>query len=170
MQTGFKLHLLVGTLVLLLILFPTVHWGLIPFGMIPFVAIALMSGAVLPDIDQDSSIPRRVLNGAVFVISLFIFASLFQSNWWLFSRPYGDLMAIALAVLLPFGAVWLVDLMMPRHRGILHSGWAAALFGFVLFLSLVLINFGLFNAAVIGASGFVGWITHRAVDFLGDRA
>lgn len=152
MKTGFTEHLLTGFAAAAassLALERALGMGLSE--LLPIAAV-IIAGALLPDIDSGSSKPRKYFR-------ILLFAALAAASFAL----YGELSAIhpLAPVIVPFAGFALAELLMPGHRGFLHSPPAAAAFAGIAFLATG--SFGTAGAVLIGYS------THLATDFIGDR-
>src|SRR5271157_3186925 len=140
-----------------------------PAGIGLLLAGALfLVGSVMPDLDSKSSKPRRFARilALVLVISALFFAYPLLS--WDCSAVAGSVcfyMPLVLAFL-AVGAVYAIDLLVPKHRGFMHSFSAAMVYGAGVFLLVLYTGIG--SSLILGAWAFGGYVSHILVDFVGD--
>jgi len=165
----FVSHLLFGIIVLIVFYF-LIHPELSV--LIPS-AIALLIGAVIPDIDHPFAIVRKVLRSVSFIV-LFILTLLFlmtssaasflQSQCLSFGCiNYLLIVQILTSAIISFILVMILDFFIPFHRGPLH-GIAAAV-GYAIICGIVSMKFSPQYFA-IAAAGLIGYLTHIIPDML----
>jgi membrane-bound metal-dependent hydrolase YbcI (DUF457 family) len=164
-QTGFREHILAGAFifVVVLLMFP------MPVGVGLLLAGAFfIAGSVMPDLDSHSSKPRRFARilALVLVISALFFAYPLLSGGC--SAVAGSA-CVYIPVVLAFlavGVVYVLDLLVPKHRGFMHSFSAALVYGAGVFLLMLYAGVG--GSLILGAWAFCGYVSHILVDFVGD--
>lgn len=165
MRTGFGEHLLVGA-----VLFAVLALLLIPGGMDLLLAGAFfIVGAVMPDLDSPVSKPRKLMRRVVFVSALVLLLSSYpqlSAACGRFSDESSCTYLPVFAILAVFAAVYLLDLVIPKHRGFLHSFSAAVLYGAA--VCLLMLYLGVGSPLRIGAWAFGGYLSHLLVDAVGD--
>lgn len=161
MRTGFREHLIASTIILL---FFVLHSGA------EFLAVMFfLIGAVAPDIDSPVSKPRKFARKLVLVLALFLILLLYPQLSAVcesFMDKYSCVYLPLLGVLLAFAAVCLLDLIIPKHRGFLHTLSAAVLYGLV--VGVVVHQLGAPDSFRAGVFAFLGYVSHLLVDFVGD--
>lgn len=167
MKTGFIEHFVFGLLLAIVgLLFFN---GSAIFTTSTFSVLAFLTGSILPDVDCPSSTPRKSFR-TLLAIALAIVALLFLYNHYNNLSPYCSIafgnscvILIPLAtLLLAFLSFKFIDKTIPSHRGILHSPLSALAFGLVCFLAS---NYSF----PVGVSAFLGFLSHLALDFAGDK-
>lgn len=166
MKTGFNEHMLVGVALFAIILIFVNDPA-----EIPLAGIFAMMGAVLPDMDSPSSKPRRAMRW-VFLACGFLLVLLFYPQ---ISGLCNDFASKSSCEYLPFlsvgvlfAAIFVLDSVIPRHRGFLHSLSAALLYGFAACLVMLYLGIGGITSLRIGGWAFAGYISHLLVDIVGD--
>jgi membrane-bound metal-dependent hydrolase YbcI (DUF457 family) len=165
MRTGFVEHILAGALLFaaILALLP------IPVGLELLLAGAFfIAGAVMPDLDSPSSKPRkfaRVLALVAVLSALFFAYPLISGACSNIAGSACSYLPLALA-LFAVATVYILDSLVPRHRGILHSFSAAVVYGIGVFL--LMLYTGAVGSFILGAWAFGGYLSHILVDFVGD--
>lgn len=165
MRTGFREHILAGALLFIVLL----AWLPMPMGLELLLAGALfITGGVMPDLDSPSSKPRRFAR----TLALIVVVALLLSEYPWLSGGCGAVagsacvyMPLALAVF-AVGAVYLLDSLVPKHRGVMHSFSAALIYGVGVFLLMSYI--GAVSSFILGVWAFEGYLSHILVDFIGD--
>ena len=165
MRTGFGEHLLVGV-----ILFVILAVLVIPAGAELLVAGAFFTvGAVMPDLDSPASKPRKFMRRVVFILALIFFLLVYPQLSAICDK-FSDKSSCAylpvFAILVVFAAVYALDLIIPKHRGFLHSFSAAVLYGITVWLLMHYL--GAVSSFRIGAWAFCGYLSHLLVDAVGD--
>jgi inner membrane protein len=164
-RTGFREHILAGAFLFIavLALLP------MPVGVELLLAGALfIAGGVMPDLDSSSSKPRRFARflALVAVISVLFFAyPLLSEGCNAVAGSACIYMPLALAFL-AVGAVYALDSLVPKHRGVMHCFSAALVYGAGVFLLTLYIGVG--SSFILGAWAFGGYLSHILVDFMGD--
>lgn len=142
---SFKVHLALGLAVFVVadaLLYGNAFVG----PKTPVLLSAAVLGAILPDVDERHT---RQFKFALVAAS----AAVFVFVLGLFKAP--DAQALATAAAAAICAAFLFFLAKPRHRGIMHSFWAATAFGAALFL---------LRGTEAGAVGFLGYASHILID------
>jgi inner membrane protein len=164
-QTGFREHILAGAFILVVVLvrFP------MPMGVGLLLAGALfIAGSVMPDLDSRSSKPRkfaRVLALVLVIAALFFAYPLISGGCSAVAGNACIYMPLALAFL-AVGAVYVLDLLVPKHRGFMHSFTAALVYGAGVFLLMLYTGMG--GGLIMAIWAFGGYLSHILVDFIGD--
>ena len=152
-------HLLVGLFAVFGILFVfSLFYNLSP-QLIVVTVVPLAFGSILPDIDHPSSKVRKIFNLFLLIFSLtlsYIFLS------FIFEFNFLFIFFLFLVTIIIFLAV---NAIIPRHRGLLHRGVSAVLFGILCFL----ITWKIFDfqiSIISGVCGVIGYSSHLIVDRL----
>ncbi|MCC7357133.1 metal-dependent hydrolase [Candidatus Uhrbacteria bacterium] len=143
--------------------------SLIRFAFVPFeweipimVSVSAIIGAILPDMDSDTSLPFHITFGSLaligsgfgFVMALRVFPGEYA---WIVGLPLGI-----------FFVIWvIIGSLFKRftvHRGMAHSVPAAFLAGFVVYLCAIHFGFSLWNAFLIGIAMILGYVLHLVLD------
>ncbi len=127
-----------------------------------FLWLAVVVGAILPDMDSDSGVPFHVTFGSLAIIAgglVFLAASK--------SMP-GEYLDIFGLVMLSAGVVWGVFGALfkrfTRHRGMAHSIPAAFLSGLFVFSLAVRMSFDEWHAFLLGIAMVAGYLLHLLLD------
>ncbi|MEM4389523.1 MAG: metal-dependent hydrolase [Candidatus Micrarchaeia archaeon] len=167
MRTGFKEHIIFGFLTVIP-LYALAFFALHPSPNELLVASSVfLLASVFPDIDSPLSFIRRGFRTLLATL-LFLLA---LSLAFYFRNPLARLCpspdpacywaSLIATLILPFILVKFIDLLIPGHRGPLHTLTAAFLFAaFCLAFSL---------SFLVGLFAFCGYIAHLLLDFLGPR-
>ncbi|MFH1448264.1 MAG: metal-dependent hydrolase [Candidatus Micrarchaeota archaeon] len=134
-----------------------------------WVSLMFFLGSFAPDVDHPKSIPRRAATLSVSIILFVAFIILF----FMFVPTCTDsvtclVVAIPSSCFASLVVTHLLTIIIPRHRGKLHSLKAALFFGISLF-ALVGISSPRTEALVLGAAAGGGYLFHLLVDFIGDQ-
>jgi len=151
-KTGFREHLagaLIAGAAFAYILHSELGYSLDSL-IAPFLLFAV--SAMLPDIDSPVSRPRKY-----FRYLLLIWLAIISVAYYSTLSSIHFLVPFAFPVLGYFA----IDLLIPKHRGVMHSGSVALAWGAVIFL--------LMRSPVAGLAAAFGYGTHLLIDFLGDR-
>jgi membrane-bound metal-dependent hydrolase YbcI (DUF457 family) len=165
MRTGFGEHLLAAVVIFVILLLLS---GISPSIELPLGGTFFILGALMPDLDSPASKPRKFMSKVIFILALAILLLFYPQLSALcggFAEPICEYLPL-LSILLVFTAVYIANLMIPRHRGFLHSFPAAVLYGVAVCLLMLFLGIG--DPFRIGAWAFGGYLSHLAVDFIGD--
>ena len=154
----------------------------------------LILGSVLPDVDHPFSKIRKSFR---YVLFIFVFLSfIFLLNQGILETKNSNgtnsdsnsinsalfaLFRLLISVIGSFIIVFLIDSLIPGHRGIIHGFSFAFIFGILsfslsIFISLVLLGMNIqsieskistFDHLMVGFCGFCGYISHIISDILG---
>jgi len=163
MKTGFREHSLTALLAAAL-LFGALYWlgELTPLTALAGALFFAVSG-VLPDIDSKTSIPRRHFRKAVLLAGVLLALAAFP--FLTESFEYGALIALAIPAVVYFAS----ELVLPGHRGFMHSHLASVGYGAVVVILLDrLAGLEWDTAFFIGLCAACGYSFHLLVDWLGD--
>jgi len=131
-------------------------------------AVWFVVGAVLPDLDSPVSKPRRFMRLILLFVFLLVLLLLYPSILAVCVEVVGGCNQLPLImVLLVFVAVGFVDMLIPGHRGFLHSLPAAALYGAGVCFLMWCFGMGV-DSFWVGMWGLCGYASHLLVDFVGD--
>ncbi|NYZ76243.1 metal-dependent hydrolase [Candidatus Micrarchaeota archaeon] len=169
MRTDFGEHLFTGVVIFFLLIFIL---GVPPGFELPLCGAFFILGALMPDLDSPSSKPRKFMRKAVFLLALVLLLLFYPQFSAECNRLAGGSTCVylpVLSILLVFAAVYFLDFIIPRHRGFLHGFSAAFLYGAAVCLLLLYTGAGV-SSFIIGAWAFGGYLSHLAVDFVGDAA
>lgn len=167
MRTGFSEHLLAGVAVFVILLFLL---GIPPGIELPLAGTFFILGAVMPDLDSPVSKPRKFMRKVVFFLALVFLLLFYPQLSAVCDRAAGESFCVyfpILSIFVVFAAVYLLDSIIPKHRGFLHSFSAALLYGTVACLLMLSAGRGM-SSFRIGAWGFGGYLSHLVVDAVGD--
>lgn len=145
--------------------------GMPLFGFVPIdwkilvpLAICSVVGAIMPDIDSDTSVPFHATFGA-----LALFAAAVAVSYVFLMEP-GVLWKYAaypaLAVIFVYGGIGALFRRFTRHRGIVHSIPAALIAGLLVFSFALRLHSEPRHAFFFGAAISVGYLTHLILDEL----
>ena len=167
---NYDVHVLSGivsypaVVVLAGLLSPTLHFGLTPTALILGYALYVL-GSDLPDMDHPNALIHRGTKPIVSVsvggaVYLWVIRYLHLGAEWLNQSAAWTVGAVG-AFIAWFG----FTAVMPRHRGVVHSLFFAAIYGFLAFL---LAGYGLgmsFGEALYsGFAAFSGYTLHLTLD------
>jgi hypothetical protein len=144
--------------------------GVPPGVELPLCGAFFILGTLMPDLDSPASKPRKFMRKAVSFIAPVLLLLIYPQLSAECSSVAGSSACVylpVLSILLVFAAVYFLDFLIPRHRGFLHSFSAAFLYGAAVCL-LSLYAGGGASSLRIGAWAFGGYLSHLAVDFIGD--
>lgn len=126
--------------------------------------LAVVTGALMPDMDSDSSIPFHVTFASLALIAGIL------AFFYAFKTTPNDYRAIALWVV---GAIFLVWAVIgsifkhfTRHRGMAHSIPAALLVGLIIFLLAGKYGFSEWEAFLLSIALGAGYVGHLVLDEL----
>lgn len=166
----FLSHLVVGSLVLVAFV---VIAGVKDTAVLAGTAVALLIGAIIPDIDHPFSHIRklfRVVSFIVLSVITFLFLTTAEPSRIVqdacLSYGCSDFILpvkAVLALVVSFIAVMIVDFLIPFHRGPLHGIAAAAAYAII--CGLVAEKY-FSGYPVIALAGFVGYLSHIIPDML----
>lgn len=134
-------------------------WSL-PLG----IGIAVLVGAILPDMDSDTGLPFHLTFGSLSLVVAF-FTALFVSR--IYPQDY---LRIGGFALLAGSIVWVIIgwffKRLTVHRGMAHSIPAAGLAGLVLYSILNAVHMQAWYAFLLGFALFFGYMVHLILDEL----
>jgi inner membrane protein len=146
---------LLFTLLILFHIFPSLKFS---FELLIFASFPFLIGSLLPDIDHPSSKIRKIFN-----LFLLIFSFVLSYTILSFILEFGVLFVLFF-LLLTVAIFLITTIMIPKHRGPLHSGMSAVIFGIFCFLLIWKIyDFEL--GLVGGICGMLGYLSHVTVDY-----
>jgi hypothetical protein len=168
MKTGFGEHILAGlvSLVILILL----GFGKLSMNVLIIASFVFIIGSVLPDLDSPFSKPRRIFRKVILAIMILLIFVFYDGIVSICNSTIKSYCAYSplFAALTPLLVLVILDALIPRHRGFLHSFSAAVVYG--VFVLLILINKpSLSDSLIISLFGAIGYTVHILVDFFGDR-
>ncbi|MEM3400260.1 MAG: metal-dependent hydrolase [Candidatus Micrarchaeia archaeon] len=160
---GFYQHIAVGLLfVVVVLLFLRPQLSFFTFATLLFFLI----GSVAPDVDHPFSKPRKyikfALTSLLFLSSLILLIFHRNSLVVLFGVYYP--LAATFLLLLPATTGWLLDSIIPPHRGFMHTIAGALLLSLLLLILLSII--GIEQALYLAVAFFLGYLLHILIDFV----
>lgn len=168
MRTGFGEHLLAAVVIFVILVF---LWGASASIELLLGAVFFILGALMPDLDSPVSKPRRFMRKVILILALALLLLSYQQLSSLCNEFAGESICVylpLLSILLVFIVVYIADLMVPKHRGFLHSLSAALLYGVFAWLLMLFFRVGVDSSLRIGAWAFGGYLSHLLVDAVGD--
>ncbi len=166
MRTGFGEHLAAGVAIFLILLFLL---GIPAAAELLLGGTFFILGALMPDVDSPLSKPRKFMRKVVFTLAIFFLLLFYPQLSAACGRFAGESLCVyfpLISILLVFAIVYLLDFFIPRHRGFFHSFSAAVLYSTA--VCLLMLSLGAGGSFRIGAWAFGGYVSHLAVDFIGD--
>lgn len=149
---GFKVHLFAGLIGIFLI-FIALNFIKIPNSTLILSCFIFLISSIFPDIDHYRSIPRKYFR--IFVIVLLSLVAFYLASNFI-NQPE----LLLLALLSPFIGYYLIESLIPKHRGIMHS------YGFLIVYTLAIglgLRFFEFSE-IITICASLGYLTHLVVD------
>lgn len=165
-MASFKTHLSFGIALGATSVGLTIYFNLVPANWSFFALLALLAvvGAILPDMDSDSSVPFHVTFGSLAITA----GSL--GFWYALRHFPGDYRWIAG---LPIGAIFFVWVVLgtffkklTHHRGIVHSIPAMLLAGMAIFSLAGATGYDSWEAFLLGLAMALGFTLHLVLDEL----
>lgn len=149
----FESHLIVGFLIVVLFLvFLDGKYG--NYKRI-FAASVILIGSVLPDIDLPISKVRKSFRLLTFLAGFFVFLLFFSSFL------ANIVLVVLLSVAMSFVILFVLDSLIPYHRGPLHGISTSIFYGiFCGYLS------GILGFGIIGIFGSLGYFSHIFLDII----
>jgi len=129
--------------------------------------IAMLIGSILPDIDHPAGKLRGMLRYLILGSVVLLLYFLLTLSGYLSSFAPGTIASVlALGVILFLSYIITIGIekMMPKHRGPIHRFTAAAIYAVL--CGVAALSFGIPSPEVIGAAGFIGYLTHLLSDVL----
>lgn len=134
--------------------------------------IATILGSIIPDIDHKRSKVRNLFRWLLLITLLFIvyltLASYFQIGFDLSILFKENILLLfivfALSIFISSIIVYIVESLIPKHRGPVHRISASILYALLVYF--VANVFGFEQAAVIAFWGFLGYLSHLFMDIL----
>jgi membrane-bound metal-dependent hydrolase YbcI (DUF457 family) len=125
-------------------------------------ALVCIIASEFPDIDQDKSLPRKVMRGVlpglVGMLALYLF---FSWRYW-----NSQLWEQALFVALPAAFIISYEKFIPRHRGAIHKFPGLAVLLSVIAIIAFFVHFSWIEGGVLLLFGAVGFGTHVFLDHI----
>ncbi len=157
-----KTHLFFGFLVgaLFVVFIAVMHPGLtrealLFRGLLGFTFCSI--GALMPDVDESHSAAFRSLRSA-------LGAAVFFAALYLLSQGGFSMRTVALAAVLAGAAIAALYLLKPRHRGIIHTLRAGAVYSAAAFALSYLLIPDTALSLTVALFGFGGFASHLALD------
>jgi hypothetical protein len=163
-MASFRTHISFGIALSIASVFALASFALVPseWSLFMLVALAVIVGAILPDMDSDSGVPFHVTFG-----SLALVAGGVALIYALKIAP-GDYRIILGAPLLALFVVWIVIGWLFKkftvHRGMAHSIPAALLSGLIVFSFAVRMGLDAWQAFLVGVALTLGYLLHLILD------
>lgn len=180
MKTGFWFHLaagLVAALLLTVVLAAATKYSAFVLGV---AAAVFVLGSVIPDLDAPVSVVRKAFDAVLFVVLLAALVLLLYAYQpkvmkWCEPKLGGSanclLVQGLLAIALPTFTVRFVDMLIPGHRGFLHSFSASVLYGIVVaYVVPLAMKAGGSEIIFIGIAAGAGYVLHILLDVFGSAA
>ncbi len=163
-MASFRTHISFGIALGVASIFALLSFALVPteWSFFILVALAVIIGAILPDIDSDSGLPFHITFGPLALIAggwsfLYVWKYVPGNYWLLIGATVG-------AMILVWGILGAIFRKFTRHRGMVHSIPAGVLSGLLLFSLASRTGFDEWEAFLLGVSLTLGFILHLILD------
>lgn len=113
--------------------------------------------AFLPDIDHPKALARKVYRKVAFAAGFALFFIMLQQF-----AAFPLLHSIIFSAFLSFALVKGSEMLIPRHRGVMHKIWFGVIAAAAFYIALA--YGGINNALIYAASGLVGYASHIVLD------
>ncbi|MFH1285159.1 MAG: metal-dependent hydrolase [Candidatus Micrarchaeota archaeon] len=175
MKTGFSEHLTLGFVVCLALVLISVVYSPQPIHILAAACALFILGSVLPDIDSPVSVVRKFAKRILFIVLVILClasAFLFQTQLLSVCTNYISanectFASLLLAFLFPLLAVSILDILIPFHRGPLHSLLAAPIYGLLCYAALNFAALSAGDALFIALFAGSGYMLHILFDMIG---
>jgi len=163
-MASFKTHFSFGLVLGIVSVFSIISLALLPIELNYFIFIFLTAviGAVMPDLDSDTSIPFHIAFG-----SFALLAGALTCFYMMKAVP-GDYLMNGAYTLGAIFTVWIVIGSIFKkftvHRGMAHSIPAAVLAGLAVFTVAARTDFDQWSSFLLGFSFFLGYMIHLILD------
>lgn len=180
MKTGFWFHLAAGLIAALLLTILVAYGTKYSALALGVAAAAFVLGSVLPDLDSPVSKVRSAFDALLFMLVLLALVLLLYAYQpkiakWCAANSFGGMNCILgqalIALAVPTFTVKFADLIIPGHRGFLHSFSASVLYGVAAAYAVPLaVKLSGSEALFVGIAGALGYVLHVLVDIFGSSA
>lgn len=163
-MASFRTHISFGIALGVVSVFALIALALAPahWSFYLFVALAVVVGAILPDMDSDSGIPFHITFGSLAVIGAAL------AGFYAWVTVPGQYMAL---IAYPFTTAFLIWVVIgylfkrfTRHRGMAHSIPAAALAGLLMYSLANHFWFDGWQSFLLGVAIALGYVLHLVLD------
>ncbi|ABR31211.1 hypothetical protein SU69_06905 [Thermosipho melanesiensis] len=117
----------------------------------------------MPDIDHNHSLLHKFVKLLV-VSSVVYFEFTRKVIVTFFDLQIGVYLRFLISLLVGLFSGVLYEILIPRHRGPLHTIWAALIYGGIIFSGVYYFGFQLENAIFLGIISTAGYILHLLMD------
>ncbi len=158
---SFNTHISAGVVLGCAALFFTVSNAILPQPEAFFITVAIAIGAILPDLDSDTSVPFHIASSlfslAVGALTYIYFKNLLSNNGEIILR-------VIIAVLVVKFVVSPIIKKLTKHRGIWHSIPAAVIITLGSFRLLQMINLTMKMRLYVAIALGAGYLSHLVLD------
>jgi len=129
-------------------------------------------GSILPDVDVQSSLIHRIVRNLLVIPSSAGLIYFLLSKYLLINCNFSESILLIMKTILMYLAIiggfiagWLFKVSM-KHRGFLHSPLSSIIYGGIVFVVLVVLNFGIYDSLFLSIIAASGYLIHILTDYI----